>query len=198
MKILNDITNTFSFSGGRIYSPGKHQSNDFMSSIRFGEMASIANHISWSSGYNQLSSQGHISCFYGSIVFREVDGTMSALLDSTFSNYGIDLEVDSTDTTTPTIIFNNSYDRFEIPLLDDLVFDDVSPFVKVEILPGASNLYSFRGEYNSYSYKERKVYIKLRNIITGYDYSALSYSLLSDYQLRLFIFGMKTIDVEDL
>jgi len=75
ITIYDDITNPFGVSGAEGYGPGKHKGHEFISSYHFSKITEAANKIGWVSGYGLNSAEGHMSCFYGSVVFRALDGT---------------------------------------------------------------------------------------------------------------------------
>lgn len=197
--INNDVTNTFSFSGAYGYGPGKHSATEFLSSTKFANMASIFNNIGRLSGYNYYSREGHVSCFYGSIVFRAIDGTMSAFLDSTMANYGIDLPYNTTDVTTPNDIFNTVTNNFEIPLNDDLLFEAFDPFVRMGCVYNTSTLREFRPIFDRFSYGSGKIVeCYLYDCFNNVKFDSVDYALLSDYDFRLQLFGFCHIDTEVL
>lgn len=193
MKILNDMTNTFGFFGQGGVGPGKHLLNEFVSSVDFSKVANILNKISWLSAYSEESTEMHICTFYGSVLFRNVDSTMTALLDQTWANYGIALEYDNQDATTPNTVFNNSTHTFDIPIQDDLIIEDDPPFFRVEAVFSDPVLYKYRAAYVGFDPPNIK--IALFDCDNAVEFRSLNFNLLGDYDLKFFIFGHKSVNV---
>jgi hypothetical protein len=199
LTVYNDITNTFGFAGANGYGPGRHRQHEFLSSHQFGIIANATAKLGWLSGYNFYSSEGHISCFYGNIVFRSIDGTMSAFLDSTTANYGINLEYDTPDATSIADIFNTDTSNFEIPLNDDLIFEAFDPFIRLSPIYDSTTLYQYRPIFDGYAFTNTKyVNVYLYDCFLGKKFTVSDYTSLGDRDLRIQLFGFRHIAKEDL
>lgn len=195
----NDITNTFGFAGARGYGPGKHKSHEFLSSHQFGRIANATSRIGWVCGYNYYASEGHISCFYGEIVFKAIDGTMSAFLDASTANYGINLEYDTTDTTSVADVYNITDKVIEIPLNSNLSFEADYPFMRMSPIYNNASLIKYRPVFAGFDYTtDKHVKVALFDCESGSFMEEPEYSALGDRELRLHVFGFRHIYKEDL
>ena len=193
MLILNDLTNTFGFFGQGGSGPGNHTLNEVVSSKNFGKIANILNKISWLTAYSEESTEKHISTFYGSVLFRDVDSTLTALLDQTYTTYGIPLEFDNQNANTVNVIFNSTTNTFDIPVQDDLLIDDMPPYFRVEALYIQSSLYPFRA--SAIGFENYCVKVALFDCESGVQFTNTDYLALNDYDLKLFVFGYKPVNV---
>jgi hypothetical protein len=199
MEITNDLTNVFNFKGSDGSGVSKHLPFDFIKSTDFNDLAEIFNKVSWASGYQALSDEGHLSYFYGNIVFRSIDTTISALLNTTYSTYGLNIIADTTDATTPNYIMDVSSYLLSIPLNDDLLFESFNPTVKMSIITDDSTLYPYRPQIHSFSYSDGKVLnFYLYNCYTGAVMNTTTFDALSDYALGIQIYGTRVVKVDDL
>lgn len=199
LQIYNDITNTFGFKGALGSLPGRHNSKEFLSSTKFSNITAALNKMAWLCGYSYYSEEGHNSFFYGSVVFRRIDGTMSAFLDSTISNYGINLPYDTTAETNISDVFNETSNLFEIPLNTDLRMEYKSPHVKVSGIFSDSTLYQYRPFVKSITGKLAKtINISLINCFTGDYFTNTDFTNTGDRHLRLQLFGFSPILIEEL
>lgn len=196
MDINNDLTNTFGFYGHGGVGPGNHLNNEFVTSENFSKLANVLNKISWITAYSEESDEPHVSSFYGNIIFRAIDTTTSALLDSSYSNYGINLEYDSPSATTVNDVFNSTTDMFEIPLQDDLLIGNIPPYFRVEAIFNSSSLHKYRAsfmglccDFDSY------INIALFDCESGVQFTETEYAALTDYDLQLFLFGYRPVNV---
>jgi len=193
MIVNNDITNAFSFFGHGGIGPGKHILKEEVSSIAFGKVANILNKISWVTAYSEESTESHISVFYGSLLFREIDSTMSAVLDQTYSSYGLNFEFDNQDALTVNDIFNTSTDTFDILLQNDLLIGTASPFFRVEALYNSATLHKYRA--SCVGFTKPYAHVALYDCESGAKFTSTEYAALSDYDLKFFVFGYKPVDV---
>jgi hypothetical protein len=193
MIINNDLTNTFGFYGQGGIGPGQHTLDEFVSSIDFGNIANIFNKLSWITAYSEESTERHISVFYGSILFRDIDTTMSALLDQTFANYGITLGYDNQDATTSNDIFNVSTNTFNILLQYDLIIGSIPPYFRVEALYNSATLDKYRASVVDYSFPY--ISVALFDCESGSQFTSTEYAALSDYDLKLYLFGYRPVNV---
>lgn len=191
LTIYSDITNPFGFSGSEGYGAGMHGRSDFLSSEYLGKMVEIINKTSFLTYYQRYSPEGHFSCFYGNIVFRNVDGTRDCYLDPSFSHYGINLDTSSFLTND---IFDADTSMFQVPLSDELLFDNYDPIIKFSCFYQSDVMKQYRPFLDSFDYTNGKVInFYLRDIYTGDVFTTSDYSALTDRDLQMFMFGIKTI-----
>jgi len=193
MKINNDLTNTFGFFGHGGLGPGNHLLEEFVSSLDFGKVANILNKVSWIVAYNEESTESHLSTFYGSILFREIDSTMSALLDQTFSTFGLNLAYDNQDAVTVHDIFNPATNTFNVPLDEELLIGEIPPYFRIEAIFDSASLHKYRASFVDYSFP----YVKfaLFDCESGAEFTSTEYAALNDYELKFFIFGYRPVNV---
>lgn len=196
MIINNDLTNTFGFFGHNGIGPGNHALDEFVSSIDFGKVANILNKVSWVAAYSEESTEGHITVFYGSILFREIDTTMSALIDQTFATFGLNLDYDNQDAVTPNDVFNATTNTFDILLDDDLLIGEMSPYFRVEALYDSATLHKYRAA--SVGFVSPHIKIALFDCESGAQFTSTEYAALNDYDLKFFVFGHRPVHVEVL
>lgn len=193
MQIYDDMTNTFGFFGQGGIGPGSHTLDEFVSSTDFSKVANILNKISWIVAYNEESTEGHISTFYGKVRFRDLDGTMSAFVDNTTASFGIELDFDTSDAVTIYEIFNGSTNTFDIPISDELLITTDPPYFRVEALLNTSALEVYRASYVGFD--PPNIQVALYDCESGAQFDAADFAALSDYDLDICIFGFKAVNV---
>jgi hypothetical protein len=198
IKVYDDHTNVFGFFGGQGIFAGRHVPKEFMSSKSFGRLANIFNKISWASAYQVKSDEGHMSYFYANLIFKTVSGTMGAYIDPRFAHYGINLELDS-DSNNPSPVFNGATSNIEIPLKNNVIFENYDPHVKFGTLYQSGTLDEYRPQLDGFSYDEGKI-IKfyMLDCYTNTKMSQFLFESLSDREMQILIFGFSTIYVGDL
>jgi hypothetical protein len=199
MYVNNDTTNTFEFFGVSGIGPGKHTGLDIMSSWMLGDIAQKLNFVSEKTFYANNSSQGHYSMFFGSVIIRNVDGTFGGFIENNTSNFGINLEKDSTAPPSFVNVFNDSSSCFEIPLNEELVFENFDPYVRLGVEYDNTALYRYRPQLRGFDYDNGKVLqIYLYNCFDGTLFDSSDFSSLGDGEIKLTIFGTRTVSIEEL
>lgn len=199
LPITNDQSNVFNFCGDAGIGPGRHTFRDFISSRMLGDIIQTVSYIGTITMYPRLAPEGHISCFFGNLVFRKSSTIRSLFIDNNFPNYGINV----TSNTEDTQFFNPRFDStsylFKIPIKEDLIFEQYDPFVAVGCINSSSILNAYRPQIHSFDYTNGKILnIYFYDIINDTTMNLTTYESLPNNAFRLQIFGYRVVPKADL
>ena len=199
MAIYNDLTNVFGVYGGNGIGPGNHTSKEFLSTKAFDTILNNFNLLSKSCAYQFVSPEGHLSLFYGMIIGKKISGDMAFFLDSSTSNYGINLEKLDATNSVDTGVFNSTTNMFELPLNEDLIFEAYDPSVKFVTLYQDDSLKKYIPKLVSFDYDNGEIVkFQLLSVEDATTITLTEMNTFSDYDIRIGVYGVKTIATEVL
>jgi len=84
-------------------------------------------------------------------------------------------------------------------LIDDLVFENFEPHVRLNLLSDSTSWYNYRPIFSGYSYgRPKQLNVSLLDCFTGDEFTYTDFTTLDDRELRLQVFGYRHVEVEDL
>ena len=191
--VLNDETNIFGMYGLSGTGPGKHTKDELLSTIKFGGLINKINYINSRTVLPRLSEAPHFSCFYGRVVFRNLDGTVSGFLDTSYANSGLNIQpvADYVDTARDWI--DTSTDCLTIPISSWFVPSPSTPSIMLSLVSDSTRLDAATAEFYKYDTTDKLVFFKLFNLQDHAYIDASFMQSLADYEATVDIFGVKNL-----
>jgi len=198
LNMYNDETNVLGFYGLAGVGPSQHTKNELLSTIKFGDLANKINSISSCLVLPRLSGNPHFSCFFGRVVFRNLDSTVFGFLDTSYANSGLDVQSFADYVDVPLVWVDTTNSTLTIPIVKYYIPRLNLPSVMLSIHTDSTRLSYILPEYYEYDSTASVLYLRLFDSLDGTykDHSFLS--SLQDQELSLDVFGVKNLRKENI